>query len=110
MLTEEPLSDRFSADDQTMGTPARTVSNHLSADGASLRTPSRRPSARSSSSVNRLSAEDSSLDPTISSERFESEHVEPKDAELLPSASSATTGSSSARSDQRKNPGIKRRP
>ena len=67
-LTEEPRSDRFSADDQTMATLVRTVQDHLSADDASIRTPSRKPSVRSSSSVNRLSVDDASLASTISSE------------------------------------------
>ena len=98
--TEAHLSDRFTADDKTMGTPARTVPYHLSADGASIKTPSRKLSARASSSVNRLSADDASLVPTISSDRFESEHVEPSDVELPYRAPSATTGSSRSRSDR----------
>ena len=79
VLTEEPRSDCFSTDDQTIGTLARTLSDRLSAKGASMRTPSRKSSVRSASSVNRLSAGDASLVPSISAERFESEHVEPSD-------------------------------
>ena len=40
VLADEPNSDRFSADDQTMGTLARTTLDRLSANEASLKTPS----------------------------------------------------------------------
>ena len=57
----------FRTDDQTMRTSSRTASDYLSADDASLKTASRKPSIRSSSSARRLSADDESLVPTLSS-------------------------------------------
>ena len=68
MPKEEPPSDPFSADGQTMEAPARAASDDLSADDASTRTPSRKSSVRYSPSVIRLSADYASLAPTISSE------------------------------------------
>ena len=65
---EEPPSNPFSADGQTMEAPARAASDDLSADDASTRTPSRKSSVRYSPSVIRLSADYASLAPTISSE------------------------------------------
>ena len=103
-----PNSDRSSsAYYPTMETPARTASAQLSADDASLTTQSRTSSVRSSSSVRRLSADDASLVPTISSEKSESEHPEPSDADLNPTTPSvststprsASTNSSRSRSD-----------
>ena len=62
----------------------RTASDHLSADDASIRTPSRKSSVCSSSSVHRLSlsADDAPLVPTVSADKFESEHLEPSDVDL----------------------------
>ena len=97
---EEPTSDRLLADDQTMESPARTAFEHLSADDASRRTPSKKSSVRSSSSVCRLFADDASLVPTISSDNFESTHLEHSGVDLTVTTPSATTSNSPSRYDR----------
>ena len=67
-LQEEPRSDRISADDHTIVTPSRTVSDHFSAYDASIPASSRKPSARSPSVGTRVSVGDASVAPSILAE------------------------------------------
>ena len=75
--------------------------SYISADEVSVKTPSRKSSIRSSSSARRLSADDETLVPTISSmDRFQSDYLEPSDVGIPRRAPSAATDSSRSRSDR----------